>query len=60
MKLLNVLTTYLRVGLTTTLNVVFNAVTLLHYVWLEGRVCRGVFMNWAKRFRYRPPKCRWI
>lgn len=45
MKLLKVLTTYLRVGLTTTLNVVFNAVTLLHYVWLEGRVCRGVFMN---------------
>jgi hypothetical protein len=55
MKLLKVLTTYLRVGLTTTLNVVFNAVTLLHYVWLEGRVRRGVFMNWARRFRYRPP-----
>jgi hypothetical protein len=55
MKLLKVLTTYLRVGLFTTLNIVLNAVTLLNCVWLEGRVRRGVFMNWARRFRYRPP-----
>jgi D-arabinono-1,4-lactone oxidase/FAD binding domain len=45
---------YLEVALLTTLNVVLNAATLGRYVWLEGRVSRGVFMNWAKRFRYKP------
>lgn len=47
---------YLKVALATTANVVFNAATLGHYVWLEGRVCRGVFTNWAKRFRYTPDR----
>jgi FAD/FMN-containing dehydrogenase len=45
---------YLRVALLTTVNIVFNAATLGHCVWLEGRVRNGVFMNWAGRFRYTP------
>ncbi len=45
---------YLRVALLTTLNIVLNAATAGRYVWLEGRVRRGIFANWAKRFRYRP------
>jgi D-arabinono-1,4-lactone oxidase/FAD binding domain len=45
---------YLRVALFTALNIILNALTLGRYVWLEGRVRRGVFMNWAKRFRYAP------
>jgi L-gulonolactone oxidase len=45
---------YLRAGAATTLNVILNAVTLGRYVWLEGRVSRGVFANWAGRFRYTP------
>jgi hypothetical protein len=47
---------YLKAALATTLNVVLNAATYGHFVWLEGRVRRGVFMNWAKRFRYRPDR----
>ena len=45
---------YSRVALATTLNILLNAVTLGSYVWLEGKVSRGVFMNWARRFRYAP------
>ena len=45
---------YLKVSLATTLNIIVYAVTLGRYVWLEGRVRRGVFRNWARRFRYRP------
>jgi len=48
------LPSYLKVALLTTLNIVLNAVTLGRFVWLEGRVRGGVFMNWARRFRYRP------
>ena len=47
---------YLKVALATTLNTVLYALTLGRYVWLEGRVCRGVFRNWAGRFRYRPQR----
>ena len=47
---------YLRVALHTTLNVILNAVTLEDYVWLEGRVRKGVFRSWARRFRYKPGK----
>ena len=47
---------YFWVGFATTLNIVLNAVTLGHYLWLEGRVCCGKFRNWAKRFRYKPPR----
>ena len=50
------LLSYLRVALATTLNIVLNALTLGRYVWLEGKVSRGVFMNWARRFRYAPKK----
>lgn len=45
---------YLKVALVTTVNIVLNAATLGRYVWLEGRVRRGVFRNWAGGFRYRP------
>ena len=47
---------YSRVALATTLNIVLNAATVGRYVWLEGGVRRGVFANWAKRFRYAPKK----
>ena len=47
---------YLRVALFTTSNIVLNGATLGRYVWLEGRVERGVFTNWARRFRYVPKK----
>ena len=50
------LPSYLKVALATTLNIVLNGVTLGRYVWLEGRVREGVFMNWARRFRYRPQR----
>lgn len=46
--------TYFRVALLTTWNIILNAVTLGRYVWLEGRVRNGIFMNWARRFRYTP------
>ena len=45
---------YLRVGSDTTLNIILYAATLGKYLWLEGRVRRGVFRNWAARFRYAP------
>jgi hypothetical protein len=45
---------YLRVGSNTTLNIILYAATLGKYLWLEGRVRRGVFRNWARRFRYAP------
>lgn len=45
---------YLKVALATTLNITLNAATLGRYLWLEGRVRKGVFMNWARRFRYKP------
>ena len=48
------LLSYLWVGLTTTFNIFLNAVTFGHYLWLEGRVRRGKFRNWARRFGYRP------
>jgi FAD/FMN-containing dehydrogenase len=50
MKLL----TYLRVAFATTYNIIAHAVTLGHYVWLEGRVRFGAFLNWGRRYRYRP------
>lgn len=46
----------LKVALATTSNIVLNALTWGSYVWLEGRVGRGVFRNWARRFRYTPMK----
>jgi len=50
------LTTYFWCGLLTTLNIIINAVTRGRVVWLEGRVRRAVFINWGRRFRYRPLK----
>jgi hypothetical protein len=48
------ITSYLRVGSTTTLNIVVFAATGWKYLWLEGRVFRGVFRNWARRYPYAP------
>jgi FAD/FMN-containing dehydrogenase len=48
------LASYLRVGSDTTLNIILYAATLGKYLWLEGRGRRGVFQNWAGRFRYAP------
>ncbi len=45
---------YFRVAFATTFNIILNALTLGRYVWLEGRVRNGLFMNWARRFRYTP------
>jgi FAD/FMN-containing dehydrogenase len=45
---------YLRVGFNTTLNIILYAATTGKYLWLEGRVRRGVFRNWTGRFRYTP------
>src|SRR5215217_450320 len=50
------LLSYLKVALATTLNILLYAATLGRFVWLEGRVCRGVFMNWVKHFRYKPQR----
>jgi L-gulono-1,4-lactone dehydrogenase len=46
---------YLRVGYNTTLNIVLYAMTRGNYLWLEGRVRRGIYRNWALGFRYAPP-----
>ena len=46
---------YLHCGLASTLNIVLYAVTLGRFLWLEGRVRRGVFRNWLRRFRVRLP-----
>ena len=46
---------YLRCALFTTWNIVLNGLTFDGFLWLEGRVRSGIFRNWARRFRYRPP-----
>ena len=45
---------YLKVGATTTADVVAFAATSGRFLLLEGRVRGGVFKNWALRFGYRP------
>jgi hypothetical protein len=45
---------YFYCALTTTLNVILNALSNRKYLWLEGRVKNGIFHNWAHRFRYKP------
>jgi D-arabinono-1,4-lactone oxidase/FAD binding domain len=45
---------YLKVASATTLNILLYAATFGSYIWLEGRVCGGVFTNWVKHFRYKP------
>ena len=45
---------YFYCGLTTTLNVILNALTFGNYLWLEGRVRNGYFRNWLREFRFRP------
>jgi len=51
---MQILESYLRVALATTLNIIFYIITVRRFIWLEGRMFRGVFRNWARRFRYRP------
>ena len=45
---------YLYGAFDTTLNIIVNAATFGHYLWLEGRVRNGRFRNWARQFVYRP------
>ena len=47
---------YLKVASATTLNILLYAATFGRYIWLEGRVCRDVFTNWVKHFRYKPQR----
>jgi D-arabinono-1,4-lactone oxidase/FAD binding domain len=47
---------YLREALATTFNILAYAVTRGGYVWLEGRVRKGVFLNWARGYRYKPKR----
>ena len=51
---MQILAGYLRVALATTINIFIYIVTIRRIIWLEGRVLRGVFRNWARRFRYQP------
>lgn len=45
---------YFYGALATTFNIILNAVTVGRYLWLEGRVHKGVFRNWIRRFCYEP------
>lgn len=45
---------YFYCGLSTTLNIIIYALTFGNYLWLEGRVRKGFFSNWLRRFGYRP------
>ncbi len=45
---------YLKQSLGTTFNIVVYLATFGRLLWLEGRVRRGVFRNWARQYRYRP------
>ena len=45
---------YFYGGLVTTLHIIIYTLTFGHYLWLEGRVSRGVFKNWGRRFSHRP------
>lgn len=45
---------YLYNALATTLNIILNALSLGDFLWLEGRVKRGKFRNWARQFSYKP------
>ena len=45
---------YFYVAFATTLNIILYALTLGRFLWLEGRVRKGSFRNWCRRFEYRP------
>ena len=47
---------YVKVASFTTVNILLNGATLGRWVWMEGRVERGVFTNGAKRLRYVPKR----
>ncbi|MCZ6692138.1 MAG: FAD-binding protein [Planctomycetota bacterium] len=49
-------TGYLWVGMSTTFNIIANAVTFGWFIWLEGRLRGGSFRNWARRYRYEPKR----
>jgi len=48
------LTSYVKVVGTTTLNIVGYLASGQRFLWLEGRVHRGVFRNWIHGYRYAP------
>lgn len=45
---------YIYCALATTWNIILNALTFGKFLWLEGRVRRGFFKNWAHQFGYQP------
>lgn len=45
---------YFRCASLSTLNILLNAVTFGRYLYLEGRVRKGIFRNWAHGFQYKP------
>jgi FAD/FMN-containing dehydrogenase len=45
---------YLYCALTTSLNIALHVLSGSRFIWLEGRVSRGRFSNWLRRFRHRP------
>jgi hypothetical protein len=45
---------YLHCALTTSLNIALHVLSGGRFIWLEGRVSRGRFSNWLRRFRHRP------
>ncbi len=45
---------YLKQAVETTFNILLYLATMGRVLWLEGRVSRGVFRNWARQYRYRP------
>ena len=52
------LASYVKVVGATTLNIVGYLASGQRYLWLEGRVHRGVFRNWIRGYRYAPVEYR--
>ena len=48
------LASYVKVVGTTTLNIVGYLASGQRFLWLEGRVRRGIFRNWIRGYRYAP------
>ena len=52
------LTSYAKVVGATTINIVGYLASGQRFLWLEGRVHRGVFRNWIRGYRYAPTEYR--
>ena len=50
------LASYVKVVGATTLNIVGYLASGQRFLWLEGRVQRGVFRNWIRGYRYAPSR----